>query len=78
MEQKANDFQHIITGDELWSFLFWPPDELPQRIEHKIDAEKCLISILWSVHGFYRPLDGPKGTTYNTALFTDAVMPSLI
>jgi histone-lysine N-methyltransferase SETMAR len=40
--------------------------------------EKCLVSILWSVHGIYSLLDVAKGTKYNTAFFTDTVIPDLI
>jgi hypothetical protein len=47
MEQKANVFQKIITGDESRFFHYYPrdsvwaasPDELPQRIKQKIDTE---------------------------------------
>jgi hypothetical protein len=53
MEQKASDFQRIITGDELWFFFYDPRDsiwamsrdELWQGIKQKIDMEKCLVSI---------------------------------
>jgi histone-lysine N-methyltransferase SETMAR len=86
MEQKVSLFQRIITGDEWWFFLGHPSDsvwaasrdELPQRIKQKIDTEKCLVSILWSVKGIHTLLNVPKGTMSNTAFFTDAVMPSLI
>jgi hypothetical protein len=86
MEQKASGCQQIITGDESWFFLYylcdsvWATscDELPQRIKQKIDTEKCLLSILWSVNDIHCLLDVPKGTTYNSAFFTDVVMLSLI
>jgi hypothetical protein len=86
MEQKAIGFQRIITGDELWFFLYYPRDsvwagtrdELPQRIKQKINAEKCLASILWSVNGIHSLLDVPRATMHNITFFTDAVMPSLI
>jgi hypothetical protein len=86
MEQKASDFQRIITGDGLWFFFRCPGDsvlaasrgELPQSIKQKIDTEKCLVSIPWSVNEIPSLLNVFKGTTYNTAFFTDAVMPSLI
>jgi hypothetical protein len=54
------------------------PDELPQPIKQKIDAEKCLVSILWLVHGIFSLLDVPQGTAHNTTFFTDAVIPNLI
>jgi hypothetical protein len=52
--------------------------ELHQRVKHKIDPEKCLASILWSVNGILSLLGALKGTVSNTALFTDAIMCSLI
>jgi hypothetical protein len=52
--------------------------ELPQRIKQKIHGEKGLGSILWLVNGIQSLLVVTKGTTYNTAFFTDAVMSSLI
>jgi hypothetical protein len=36
-----------------------------------------LVSIPWSINGIHSIRGVPKGTTYNTAFFTDAVMPSL-
>jgi hypothetical protein len=86
MEHKANGFQRIITGDGVWFFLDYPygsvwaapHEELSQRIRQKIDGEKCLVSILWSVNGIRSLLDVPKETTDNTAFLTDVVMPSLI
>jgi hypothetical protein len=86
MEQKASGFQPIITGTELWFFFSSPldsvwaasRDEFPQRIKQKIDMETCLVSIPWSVNGINSYFNVPKGTMYNTALFTDVVIPSLI
>jgi hypothetical protein len=85
MEQKANGFQRIAIGDESWFFpyyfrdLVWAAsrDEVPQHIKQRIDMEKCLISILWSVNGIHSLFDVFKGTVYNIAFFTDAIMPNL-
>jgi hypothetical protein len=49
MQQKASDFQWIITGDESWFFLCCPRDsvwvasrdEFPQHIKHKIAWESA-------------------------------------
>jgi hypothetical protein len=46
MEQKAGGLQRIITKDERWFLLYYPPDsiwvasrdELPQWIKQKIDT----------------------------------------
>jgi hypothetical protein len=54
MEQKANGFQWMIARDESWFLLYYPcdsvwaaaRDEPLQRTKHKIDMEKCLVSIL--------------------------------
>jgi hypothetical protein len=73
MEEKGSGFQGIFTGDDSWFFLYYlcdsiwaasRDDELPQRIRQKIDTEKCLISILWSVNGIYSLLDVFKGRRY--------------
>jgi hypothetical protein len=86
MEQKASGLQRIITGNESHFFLAYPPDsvwaashdELPQHIKQKIDMGKCLVLILWSVNGIHSLLNVPKGTTYNTAFFFNAVLPGWI
>jgi hypothetical protein len=86
MEQKASGFSRIMTGDESWFFLYYPyysvwaarRDELHQHIKRKINPEKCLASILWSVNAIHSLLDIPKGIMYNTAFVTDTGMPSLI
>jgi hypothetical protein len=44
----------------------------------KIDAKKCLASIIWSVNGIHNLHDVSNRTTLNTAFFTDAGMPYLI
>jgi hypothetical protein len=53
MKQKASGFQRIITGDELWFFLYYPRDsawpasrdELPQLIKQKSAMEKSLVLV---------------------------------
>jgi hypothetical protein len=52
-------------------------DEIPEKI-NKIDTEKYVISIIWSVNGIQSLLDLPKGTTYNSAFFCDCVMSDLV
>jgi transposase len=84
-QNEATRFQDVITGDESWFFLYYPRDsmwapsrdDLPDRIKQKIDTEKCLISVLWSVRGIHSLVDVPKGTTYNTDFFCNVIMPSL-
>jgi hypothetical protein len=52
--QKTICFQWIVTGNEPRFFFYYPrdstwaapPDEHPQRIERRIDTEKCWVSIL--------------------------------
>jgi hypothetical protein len=85
IEQKASGFQQIIAGDASWPFRCYlcdsvsaaSRDEVSQSIKHKIETEKCLVSVPWSVNAIPSLLM-PRGTTYSTAFFTDAVMPSLI
>jgi hypothetical protein len=86
MEQKVSSLRPIITADESRFFLYYSRDsvwvashdELPRRIKQKTDTEKCLVSILWSVNGIHSLHDVPRGKTYKTAFFTDAVLTSLI
>jgi hypothetical protein len=53
-------------------------DEVPERISQKIDSEKCLISVLWSVNGIHSLGDVPKVTTYDSAFFCDLIVPRLV
>jgi hypothetical protein len=86
IEQDANGCHRIITRDELWSFFDYPRDsawaalrdELSQRIKQKSDIEKCVVSIFRLVDGTHGLLDASKGTMYNAAFFTAAVMSNLI
>jgi hypothetical protein len=53
-------------------------NEPSRRIKEKTETEKCLVSMLWPVDGIHSFLDVSKETTYNTAFFSDTIMPSLI
>jgi hypothetical protein len=85
-ERQGANFNRIITGDESWFFLYYrrdsawavSRDDLPERTRQKIDTEKYLISILWSVDGIHSLVDVPKGASYNSAFFCSAVVPSLV
>jgi hypothetical protein len=76
----------IMTGDESWLFLHYPHDsawiasrdELPVQIKPEIEAEKCLILVIWPVHEIHILVDVPKGASYKSAFFYDVVVPSLI
>jgi hypothetical protein len=78
-------FQSVITGDQSWFFIcyfhdsIWASsrDEVPERVSQKIDTEKCLISLLWSVSGIHSLVDVPKGNTYHSTFFCDPVVPSM-
>jgi hypothetical protein len=48
------------------------------RIKQTIDAEKCLISILWFVNGIHSLVDIPKGESYSSAFFCNVVVPNLV
>jgi hypothetical protein len=73
------DFEHMITGDESWFYLYNSPnsvwaesrDTLPERIRRKIDTEKCLISVFWSVNRIHHLIDVPPGMKYNSSFFCD-------
>jgi hypothetical protein len=82
---RSTGFQGVIIGGESWFFLYYSldsiwmssRDDIPERASQKIDTEKCLISLLWSVNGIHSLVDVPKGSTYNSAFFDDTVVPSL-
>jgi hypothetical protein len=84
--EQENNFEHVVTGDESWFVLHYPNesiwvesrDEVPVRIKQTIDAEKCLISILWFVSGIHSLVDIPKGESYNSAFFCNVVGSSLV
>jgi hypothetical protein len=48
------------------------------RINQTIDAEKFLISGMWSVNCIQDGVDVPKGQSCNAAFFCDGVMPKVI
>jgi transposase len=85
-QQQPMDFEHIITGDESWFYFYNPPDSawaesrdtLPERIRRKIDTEKCLISVLWSVNRIHHLIDVLPGMKSNNSFFCDVVMAGLI
>jgi hypothetical protein len=68
---RRNHFRNVIIGDESWFFLYYSHesicaqsrDEVPERITQQIDAQECLLSVLWSVTGIHSLIDVPKGTT---------------
>jgi hypothetical protein len=45
-----------------------------QKSQIKIDTQKCLISIIWSVNEIHSLLNGPKDIAYNSAFFCDFVV----
>jgi hypothetical protein len=52
---------------------------VPERItQKKIDAENCLLSVLWSVTGMQSFIDLPKVATYNSAFLCDIVVPDWV
>jgi hypothetical protein len=85
-KNQKKGFAQIITGDESWlyfdylhqSVLVSSRDDVPERIKSKIDTEKCLILVIWSVNGIHSLLDVPKGTTYNSIFFCDVVVSDLL
>jgi hypothetical protein len=85
-EYQKNGFTQVITGGEsLFCFDYlhqsvWVPsrDEVPEIIRQRIDAEKCLISIIWSVNGINNLLDVPKEIIYNSIFFCDVAVPDLL
>jgi hypothetical protein len=77
--------QSLVTGYESWFFLdclcdsIWASsrDETPKRASQKSDTEKCLISLLWSANGIYSLFNVLKGSTHNSTLFCDIVVPKI-
>jgi hypothetical protein len=85
-QERELNVMDIMTGDEFWFFLHYPHDstsagtrdDLPVSIKPEIDAEKYLISVIWSVNRIHSLVDIRKGESYNSAFFCDVVVPSLI
>jgi hypothetical protein len=84
--EERHNFDTILTGDEFWFYFAYhyqaawaeARDLIPTTTEQKIESEKCLISIIWSVNGIHSLLDVPKGTTYNSTFFCQSVLIDLI
>jgi hypothetical protein len=84
--ERECGFEHFITGDESWLFLHDPNesiwaesrDEFPVRVKQMIDAQKCLISVLWSVNGIHSLFDVPRGESCNSAFYCHVVVSTLI
>jgi hypothetical protein len=53
-------------------------EDVPERLSQKIDIEKCLISVLWSVTDIHSLVDVPKGGSYNLQLLCEIIIPSLV
>jgi hypothetical protein len=85
-KDKEKDFRNGLAGNESWFYFEYlhhsawaiSRDEMSEIIKHKIDTEKCLVSIIWSVNGIHSVLGLPKGTTHNSAFFCDWIMPDLV
>jgi hypothetical protein len=85
-EVERNVFEHVITGAESWFYIYYSRDSLwaesrdavPEKTKQKIDTEKCLIYVLWSVNGIHHLIDMLKTMTENADFFRHTVMPSLI
>jgi hypothetical protein len=82
---RFTGFQSAITRDESRFFLYFPRDliwaasrdDVPERVSQKINTEKCLISLLWSLNGIHSPVDVLKGSTDNSTLFCDPAVPNV-
>jgi hypothetical protein len=57
--QDRCQFRGLISGDETWVSLdmkpgtiWYPADaELPIRVKRAIASEKCMLIVLWGIHG---------------------------
>jgi hypothetical protein len=84
--EQQNNFDYVITGDELWLFLHYPNesvwagsrDEVPVHIKQIIGTDKCLISVLWSVNWIHSFVDILKGESYNSSFFGFVIVPGLV
>jgi hypothetical protein len=69
-EAESTGFDRVITGDESWFYLLYPHEsawvasrhQLPENVSQKIDTEKCLTSVLWSINGIHGWLTSRKGS----------------
>jgi hypothetical protein len=84
-QDRQNNFEHILTGDESWFFLqyfhhsCWSanPEEVPEIPRQEIHSEKWLISIIWRGTGVKSLLSVPKGLKYNATFFVESAVPDL-
>jgi hypothetical protein len=72
---QAMDFVNFLTRDESWFFWNIPimlyhgvwaasRDAVPETLMTKIDPEKCMISIIWSISGIHSLLALTKDVKY--------------
>jgi hypothetical protein len=69
IREREKIFRDIMTGDESWFFLHYlddsawigSRDELPVQMKPEIETEKCLIFVIWPVHGIHSLVDAPRG-----------------
>jgi hypothetical protein len=76
---KETNFKHVLTGHETWFYYEYPHDSawaplratLPTRTSKKIQAKKCLISIIWPTSGIHSLLALPAGVQYDAEFLAD-------
>jgi hypothetical protein len=78
---------NFLTGDEPWFFLEYPRygvwtafrDAIPETPMTRIETEKCMISILWSISGMHSQLAFTKGmkSKYNSQYFCQHIIPDI-
>jgi hypothetical protein len=69
LQERETNFMDMMKCDESEFSLHYPHDsawagsrdELPVQIKPEIEAEKCLIFVIWSVNGGDSLVDVPKG-----------------
>jgi hypothetical protein len=68
----------FVFRTSTWLSVGTSRDEVPETIKETINTKKCLISVIWSMNGIHSLFDLSKGTTYNSAFFSDWVLLDLV
>jgi hypothetical protein len=79
-------FHRIITGDESWFYLDYSSDhiwscagdDIPERINHTIQSEKFMLTVLWSTRGPPVVEWMERGQHFNSTYFCAVIINELV
>jgi hypothetical protein len=79
---KHHRWHFVITLDESWFYLsthhqqIWlrADQELPERVKHRIQDKKIMVTIAWNPLGFHLVEALPKGRNFNAEYYGDHIL----